>query len=309
MTSPNLYTKLFEQALKIRLVEEEIIHRYPTDKIQSPVHLSIGQEAVAVGICNALTDKDNLFATYRSHAFYLAKGGDLNAMMAELYGRVDGCCHGKGGSMHLAAPEVGFMGTSAVVASSISNAAGAALAAKLLNKNQLNVVIFGDGATEEGVYHETLNYAALHQLPVIFVCENNEYAVHSELKDRQSYSILEHAQSYGIATQKIEKGYDFIEIDKEFSKIADTVRTTGKPYFVEIMTCRYKEHVGPGEDFCGGYRTEDAVNHWKSLDPICTDTQMVERLSPAIMQEILASIEFAENSPFPGLEELYQHVI
>ena len=170
MKQDPLYKPLFEQALKIRLVEEDIIARYHTDKIQSPVHLSIGQEAVAVGICHSLSDHDLLFSTYRSHAFYLAKGGNLNAMMAELYGRVDGCCQGKGGSMHLAAPEVGFVGTSAVVASSISNAVGSALAAKLLNKEQLNVVVFGDGATEEGSYHESLNYASLHQVPVIFIC-------------------------------------------------------------------------------------------------------------------------------------------
>ena len=175
----NMFERLFFQALRIRLVEERIIELYPSDVIQSPVHLSIGQEAVAVGACDSLTFNDLLFCTYRSHAFYLAKGGNLREMFAELYGKITGCARGKAGSMHLAAPEVGLMGASAVVASTIPHAVGAALAAKRLSKDQIIVGVFGDGATEEGVYHESLNFAALHRLPVIFLCENNGLAVHS----------------------------------------------------------------------------------------------------------------------------------
>ena len=162
MNFPNLYEDLFYKALRIRLVEECVIELYPSDKIQSPVHLSIGQEAVAVGVCQSLRPTDLLFCSYRSHAFYLAKGGDLDQMMAELYGKVTGCCEGKGGSMHLAAPEVGLMGASAIVASTIPHAVGAALAAKRLNKGHVIVAAFGDGATDEGAYHESLNFAVLH---------------------------------------------------------------------------------------------------------------------------------------------------
>ncbi len=190
MLFTNIYEELFFLALKIRLVEEKVIELYPSDKIQSPVHLSIGQEAVAVGVCRSLTPSDLLFSSYRGHAFYMAKGGDLRAMFAELCGKVTGCCEGKGGSMHLAAPEVGMMGASAIVASTIPHAVGAALAAKLLKKEQVIVAVFGDGAVDEGVYHESLNIAALHALPVIFLFENNGLAVHSRMADRHSFNVL-----------------------------------------------------------------------------------------------------------------------
>lgn len=308
MNENPLYNELFKKAYRIRLVEEDIIARYHTDKIQSPVHLSIGQEAVAVGVCHALSHDDLLFSTYRSHAFYLAKGGNLNAMMAELYGRVDGCCGGKGGSMHLAAPEVGFVGTSAVVASSISNAVGSALAAKMLKKSQVNVVVFGDGATEEGVYHESLNYAALHQIPIIFVCENNQYAVHSKLADRQSYDIRQHVNGYGIETHHIENGYNFVEIAEKFSQLVESVKANPRPIFIEIFTSRYKEHVGTGEDFHGGYRSEEEVNHWKTHDPLVNDQPMLIQYQQELLAEIADSVEFAENSLFPGQEQLLKHV-
>ena len=202
------YEKFFYSALRIRLVEERIMELYPSDKIQSPVHLSIGQESVAVGICHSLLPSDLLYSTYRSHAFYLAKGGDVRKLFAELYGKVTGCCQGKGGSMHLAAPDVGFMGTSAVVASAIPHAVGSALATKYLKKNQVNVVVFGDGAMDQGVYHESLNFAALHQLPVVFIFENNGLAVHSPLESRHAFSTLDHVKSYGIPTVNIAEGYD-----------------------------------------------------------------------------------------------------
>lgn len=302
------YQSLFKKALRIRLVEEDIISRYHTDKIQSPVHLSIGQEAVAVGVCHALTTDDLLFSTYRSHAFYLAKGGDLNAMMAELYGRVDGCCKGKGGSMHLAAPDVGFVGTSAVVASSISNAVGSALAAKLLNKEHVNVVVFGDGATEEGSYHESLNYASLHKLPLIFVCENNQYAVHSSLEDRQSYNILEHVSSYGIETHKLLNGYDVVAVADYMEELINSVREKPRPVFIEIHTCRYKEHVGPGEDFVGGYRAEQAVNDWKAKDPLETDQKSIQQFKKGLLAEIEESVLFAESSPYPDQQHLLEDI-
>ena len=193
VTDVDLRERLIIGALRIRMVEERVIALYPSDRIQSPVHLGIGQEALAVGACHALRPADLLFATYRSHAFYLAKGGDLSRLFAELFGRRDGCARGKGGSMHLAAPEVGFMGTSAIVSSTIRPAVGAALAAERLAKDQVVVAAFGDGATEEGAYHESLNFAALHRLPVLFLCDNNGLAVHSPLASRQAYRIAEHA--------------------------------------------------------------------------------------------------------------------
>lgn len=290
------------------MVEEDIIERYWTDKIQSPVHLSIGQEAVAVGLCHNLASEDLLFSTYRSHAFYLAKGGDLNRMMAELYGRSDGCCQGKGGSMHLAAPEVGFVGTSAVVGSSISNAVGAALAAKTLNKTNLTIAVFGDGATEEGVFHESLNFASLHQLPVVFVCENNQYAVHSELAARQSYKLEQLVGSYSIPYAKLDDACDPQRVSEQFSPLIELVRNERKPIFIEVPTYRYKEHVGPGDDFQAGYRSEQTLHEWKDRDCLIQDSDAVARYSAAIRSEILESVEFAEKSPAPGIEQLYRDV-
>src|SRR3954469_18690502 len=181
-----LNSKLYRSLYRIRRVEEEIARVYPTDKIKSPVHLSIGQEGVAVGVCEALEPSDVVFGSYRGHAMYLAKGGDVRRMIAELYGKVDGCARGKGGSMHLVDVAQGVMGTSAVVATTIPNAVGYAYAIKVRRERRVVVSFFGDGATEEGVFHEALNFAALKKLPVLFVCENNFYSSHLPLTDRRS---------------------------------------------------------------------------------------------------------------------------
>jgi TPP-dependent pyruvate/acetoin dehydrogenase alpha subunit len=304
----NTYEELFFQALRIRLFEEKIIEIYPTDKIQSPVHLSIGQEAVAVGVCSQFAPEDMLFINYRGHAFYLAKGGPMQEMMAELYGRRGGLSGGKSGSMHLAAPQVNVMGASAVVASTISHAVGAALAGKILNQDRIFITTFGDGATEQGVYHESLNFASLHNLPVLFLCENNKLAVHSPLSERQSYALHQHAKSYGIKSYQISEGYDFMEISKVTADVISYIKKTGSPVLLEVMTCRYKEHVGPGEDLHIGYRDAAEVNHWKTLDPLCTDTKLIDKFSPVINKEILAAVAFAEASEFPDISNLLTDV-
>src|SRR5437868_9278272 len=180
-----MHARLYRALFRIRRVEEEVARVYATDAIKSPVHLSIGQEAVSVGVCEALRPQDVVFGTYRGHAMYLAKGGDMNAMVAELYGKATGCTKGKGGSMHLIDPEHGVMGTSAVVGTTIANAAGYAYALKTRRSDAVVVSFFGDGATEEGVFSETLNFTALKRLPVIFVCENNGYAIHTHQSRRQ----------------------------------------------------------------------------------------------------------------------------
>lgn len=308
MLFTNIYEELFFLALKIRLVEEKVIELYPSDKIQSPVHLSIGQEAVAVGVCRSLTPSDLLFSSYRGHAFYMAKGGDLRAMFAELCGKVTGCCEGKGGSMHLAAPEVGMMGASAIVASTIPHAVGAALAAKLLKKEQVIVAVFGDGAVDEGVYHESLNIAALHALPVIFLFENNGLAVHSRMADRHSFNVLDHVKTYNIPVHLIEEGYDFVRVDQEFRKIVDLVRATSTPQFVEIRTYRYKEHVGVSDDFEAGYRSRQELEDWKANDPLVINQDLVNKFTPVIAAEIDDAVMFAEQSPWPGQSDLLKDV-
>lgn len=309
MTDTPRFRELFYQALRIRLVEERIIDLYPSDVIQSPVHLSIGQEAVAVGACHDLKKTDLVFCSYRSHAFYLAKGGSLREMFAELYGKVTGCARGKAGSMHLTAPDVGLMGSSAVVASTIPHAVGAALAAKRLGKNQVVLGVFGDGATEEGVYHESMNFAVLHRLPVLFLCENNGLAVHSTLPARQGYDILEHAQSYGLPVQLISDGYDLETVTQMMSELVQRVRVTQEPAFVEIRTYRYKEHVGPGEDFHFGYRRREEWCSWNQRDPLNQYPDLRKMLEPSIINEIDEAVAFAQASPFPAEEELLRDVV
>lgn len=308
-TFDDLYDKLFYAALRIRLVEEKIVELYPSDRIQSPVHLSIGEEAVAVGLCESLSVTDILFGSYRSHAHYMAKGGDLKEMFAELYGKATGVCGGKAGSMHLAAPDVGMMGASAVVASTISHAVGAALASDRLAKGQVVVAVFGDGATEQGVFHESLNFAALNRLPVVFVCENNQWAVHSSLSDRQSYRIAQMPAVYGIPCTQIADGYDFMSVHTQMTSVVESVRNDSGPQFLEVMTYRYKEHVGTGEDHDAGYRSPADLTAWQAKDPLITDVDRVERFTPEINAEIDIAVEFAEQSPWPGEAELLADVI
>src|SRR5262249_37388921 len=181
---PDLLERFYRSLYRIRRTEQEIARVYPTDKVESPVHLSLGQESAAVGVCAALRPTDIVFATYRGHAAYLAKGGDLDAMVAELYGKANGCAGGKAGSMHLIDVGAGMMGTSAVVATTIAQAVGYALAEKMRRRDTVVVSFFGDGALDEGVFHESINFAALKKLPVLFVCENNGYAIFSRVRDR-----------------------------------------------------------------------------------------------------------------------------
>jgi pyruvate dehydrogenase E1 component alpha subunit len=302
------YERLLYAALRIRLVEERIIALYPSDKIQSPVHLSIGQEAVAVGACDALAPQDRVFGTYRGHAFYLAKGGDLRALMAELYGRATGCGGGKAGSMHLAAPEVGFMGSSAVVASTIPHAVGSALAARRRGLDQVALAVFGDGATEQGVYHESLNFAALHRLPVVLLCENNGLAVHSRRSARQAYGIAAHARGYGLRAEVCEEGWDFMAVRAVVADTVAAIRAGAGPVLIECMTERYMEHVGIGEDYDAGYRSRATAAAWKARDPLCRDEALVARWTPALTAEIDDAVAFAEASPWPTAEALLADV-
>lgn len=303
------HERLFYQALRIRLVEERLIALYPSDRIQSPVHLSIGQEAVAVGLCESLAPTDLLFGTYRSHAFYLAKGGDLREMLAELSGKLGGNAKGKAGSMHLTSPKVGFMGSSAVVGSAIPHAVGAALAAKTRKTGQVIVSCFGDGSTEEGCYHESLNFAALRRVPVLFVCENNGLAVHATIGDRQAYSTLEMPGLYGLEVRHIAEGWDFETVGGIATEMVEAIRRDGRPRYLEIKTFRYKEHVGPGDDFTAGYRSSAELEAWQAHDVLIQNRALVEKFTPAIEREIDDAVTFAETSPAPGLDELLTDVL
>lgn len=309
-----LEEKLYTSIYRIRRVEEEVSAVYPMDKIRSPVHLSIGQEAVAAGVCEALGPDDTIFGTYRSHATYLAKGGDMRRMIAELYGKDAGCCRGKGGSMHLIDPAVGALGGSAVVATTIPHAAGWAFATKMRGQRHVSVAMFGDGAVEEGVFYETLNFAALKKLPVIFVLENNGYAIHSPLLTRQpANNIAERAATFGMPVSVIEDG-DAMSIYQATSKAVQAIRGGGTgPFFIECRICRWKEHVGIGDDWKFGYRSKDEAQPWLDRDPMKVVGNLVaphrrKEIEETIEAQIKDAFEFAESSPFPPVTELLTDV-
>jgi len=306
--------RFYRSLYRIRRVEEEIAAVYPTDKIKSPVHLSIGQEAVSVGVCEALEKGDIVFGTYRSHALYLAKGGDLRKMIAELYGKMTGSAKGKGGSMHLIDVNAGAMGASAVVGTTIPNAAGYAYAMKLRRKSTVVVSFFGDGAVDEGVFHETMNFAALKALPIIFICENNSYAIHTHQSRRQALgNICDKAQSHGISAKQI-AGNDIFAVYENVSEAGAKIRAGAPgPFFFECLTYRLKEHVGPNDDYHLGYRTREEAEPWIQSDPV---TKLAEQIEPARRQQIESAVEaeirdafeFAEASAFPPAEELFTDV-
>ncbi|WP_255439847.1 alpha-ketoacid dehydrogenase subunit alpha/beta [Synechococcus sp. PROS-9-1] len=300
--------------LRIRMVEEKIAHKYSEQQMRCPVHLSIGQEAPAVGVCSALDKSDWVFSGHRNHAHYLAKGGDLKAMISEIYGKATGCCGGKGGSMHLTDKSAGFIGATPIVGSTIPIAVGAALTAKRTSSNRVVTVFLGDGAMESGVVHESLNFAATANLPVLFVCENNLYSVYSPLDVRQppGRSLSDIAKAHCLNTITVD-GNNVGEIyDTSFKAIND-LRNGSLPYFLELPTYRWREHCGPGYDNDIGYRTELEFESWREKDPIVkfsdhVDPQESMMWAEEIQQEIEEAFVFAETSCFAPISSASENV-
>ena len=286
---------------------------YPSDKIKSPVHLSIGQEAVSVGVCCALRHDDVVAPTYRGHAAYLAKGGDLKKMIAELYGKDAGCARGKGGSMHLVDISHHVLGASAIVGSTIPVALGYALALKKEGRGRIAAVFFGDGAVEEGVFYESLNFASLKRLPVLFICENNRYAIHTPLRKRWATTLLcERVGTFGIPASQISDS-DVLTIHRRALELTGPIRTGAGPAFMECHTYRWREHVGPSEDFGAGYRTAAELQPWKDQDQVeIIGLQLVPEdraeIDFKIEGEIASAMAFAEACPFPEPKELFNDV-
>lgn len=261
--------ELLHSLTRIRMVEESIADRYHEQEMRCPVHLSIGQESAAVGVTAALEQSDWVFSGHRNHAHYLAKGGNLDSMIAEIYGKGTGCCGGKGGSMHLSDLKSGFIGATPIVASTIPIAAGAALRAKFEGKKRVVVVFLGDGAMEAGVVSETFNFAAVKKLPILFVCENNLYSVYSPLSVRQpeERSLSAFAAAHQISTKCLLSD-DVEEIYDAAVTAVSHIRESAHPYFLEIPTYRWREHCGPNFDNNIGYREEKEYTEWKAKDPI-----------------------------------------
>ncbi|HEY0256209.1 MAG TPA: thiamine pyrophosphate-dependent dehydrogenase E1 component subunit alpha [Candidatus Methylacidiphilales bacterium] len=307
-------SRYYREMRRIRRVEEEIARIYPTDKIMSPNHLSIGQEPISVGVCQALVPDDVASGTYRSQALYLANGGDLREMMAELYGKATGCARGKGGSMHLIDVKHNVMGASAVVSTTIPQAVGYAYALKLQKKPNIVVVFFGEGATEEGVFYESLQFAALKKVPIIFICENNLYAIHSAWADRHAHvHLCDRVHGFGSPAKQIENN-DGQRLHQEVAKARNAILKDGVgPVFFEAMTYRWNEHVGPGTDWHLGYRDEAEMEAWKKHDPVLTigaelNPAEKKKIDDEIEKELSDAIAFAEASPFPEPSELYDEV-
>jgi TPP-dependent pyruvate/acetoin dehydrogenase alpha subunit len=304
---------LYRSLYRIRRVEEKIIEVYPTDKVKSPVHLSIGQESVSVGVCAALAPDDVAFGTYRGHALYLAKGGDMKRMIAELYGKVDGAARGKAGSMHLIDMSAHMMGTSAIVATTIPHAVGYAFALKARKAKQIVVCFFGEGAMDEGVCYESLNFAALKKLPILFVCENNHYAIYSHIRDRMPHpDPCERAGVFRIPNERIDHG-DTLQIRDAAQRAVAKVRAGEGPHFIECMTYRWRDHVGPEEDRKWKYRPDEELDAWIRRDELERLGQMLElnerrKIEAAADAEIAEAFAHADASAFPGPEELATNV-
>ena len=305
---------LYERMLKIRLTEETIAKKYSEWEMRCPTHLSIGQEAVAAGVCGCLTNNDFVLSTHRCHAHYIANGGDLNRMIAEIYGKSTGCSAGKGGSMHLIDKSVGFMGSTAIVGNTIPLAVGLALSIQLKGTKNISCVFFGDGAVEEGVFYESVNFSVLRNLPVLFICENNLYSVYSPLDVRQpaKRKIHEMVKALGIETTS-GNGNNVSEVYAITDTAVKKIKSGGGPQFIEFSTYRWLEHCGPNYDNNIGYRTEKEFLEWKEKEPIKFCEEKLLDISDEEMNsyrdktqaDIDKAFHFAKQSPFPDPKEAY----
>ncbi len=303
--------KLYYEMLRIRKTETTIAEKYKEWEMRCPVHLSIGQEAVAVGVCQNLKKKDEIVTAHRCHAHYLAKGGSLKSMISELYGKETGCAKGLGGSMHLIDLKAGVSAAVPIVGSTIPIGTGIAWANKIKKSGKIVVIFFGDGATEEGVFFESLDFAALHELPVLFVCENNEYSVYSHISKRQSKKrdITSISNSLGVKSFKI-NGNSIEEVFLKSKKVINEIRKNSKPHLIEFKTFRAVEHCGPNKDDHLNYRTKNYLKYWAKKCPISNYEKILKKnksisnhqmfkINEKVERQISSAFNFAKKSKFP----------
>lgn len=312
-------SRLYETMLTIRFFEDRTVALYPAQEMKCPVHLCIGQEAIAAGVCAHLRKEDYIFSTHRSHGHCIAKGMDLKLLAAELYGKSTGCSRGRGGSMHLVDPEHGIPGTTAIVGGCIPVATGAALSCAMRGDGKVAVAFFGDGAVDEGSFHESLNFASLRKLPVVFVCENNFYATNSPQSARQpAVNIAERAAGYGMPG-RYEDGNDVLRVYIAAEEAVGRARAGGGPTLLEFTTYRWKAHVGPNSDIENGCRPSDAHEEWVRRCPLDMYEQYlinhnilteddIEKLTCVIKTRIEEAMKFGQDSPWPGPSELLDEV-
>lgn len=292
---------------RIRRIEERIAERYHENEMKTPIHLVIGQEATCVGACAALRKEDQIYGSHRTHGIYLAKGGSLKAMLAELYCKVDGCTGSRGGSMHLMDHSVGVRLTSAICAGSIPIAVGAALASKIDKKEIVHCVFFGEGASEEGVLWESINFAVVRQLPVIFFCENNGYSVQTSLWPRQpeGSQLFKKAEAFGAKASHVD-GMKVLAVKEEMEKAVKWAKQ-GSPVFIEAKTYRFRAHGGALDDTDSGYRSQEEYERWKLFDPL-RYVPISPQMKSEVEREIDEAFSFALSSAVPDRGTLYDYV-
>lgn len=320
MNREKFFLYLYCEMLRIRTFEESLISPILNNEIRTPCHLYSGQEAIAVGVCAALHKEDLIFGNHRSHGHYLAKGGDMKKMAAEILTRETGCSRGRGGSMHLIAPEVGMLGSAPIVSGTISLATGAALAS-LIQKDGLVVVsFFGDGAAGEGVLYESLNFAALNKLPILFVCENNFYSTHMSIRDcRVEKHIYNVADPFCVESKQVD-GNDVLTVYEAAQKSIQACRQGHGPAFLECLTYRQRGHVGPDDNIQGCHtdiRPAQEIKKWRLKDPIQIFeikllemglAQAIDKIKIDVQDEVDAAHRFAKESPPPSIEDLEKFV-
>ena len=315
---PQIITDLHERMVRIRFFEEAAGRLFEANKIPGFVHLYAGQEAVAAGVCVALRPEDQISSTHRGHGHLVAKGGDLNRMMAELMGKATGYCQGKGGSMHICDLELNMLGANGIVGGGVPIAVGAGFANRYRGNETVSVAFFGDGTTNIGAFHEAANMAAALQLPVLFVCENNEYAEYTARERTMAIKdVAERALGYGIPSRIVD-GMDAVAVYEATRSALDAIRAGEGPAFLECKTYRYFNHHGV-QTLGMKYRSDDEVAEWRGRDAIVAiEAAMVanniataveiETTRAAVTAEVDAAIEFAETSPFPDPDELLDNV-
>lgn len=311
--------QLYAMMLKIRLFEERISDLYAKGLIPGLVHLYIGEEAVAAGVCSNLRDDDYITSTHRGHGHVIAKGADLKPMMAELFGKKSGYCKGKGGSMHIADMEIGILGANGIAGGGLPIAVGAGMSAKWRRTDQVTVCFFGDGSSNNGTFHESLNLASLHKLPVIFVCENNLYGISvSQKKHQPIKDISIRATSYDMRGDVVD-GNDVLSVCEVASKAIRRARAKEGPTLIECKTYRWRGHHEGDPNQGGRYRTKNEIEEWKKKDPIerlavklvsgkTATKSKLSKLEKQILEEIDEAVAFAEKAEFPFIEDLNQDV-
>ena len=307
------------EMLRIRLIEEHVALEYPKGEIRCPVHLSVGQELLPALMRSFMAPEDLVVSTHRSHAHYLAKGGNLRKFISELYGKAEGCSSGNGGSMHLIDLSVGFMGSTAIVGNTIPVGIGLALASKIKNLGNVCFIYIGDAATEEGVFYESVNFAAVKNLPVVFLCENNGYSVYTPIQDRQPARVIaDMVAAHGIESVRVSES-NLENVASTIDKLVNYTREKSMPSFLELDTFRFLEHCGPANDDSLGYRSQELVRSKTESDPLTNLQRELEQNYPGwteiraknmevIREEIEDAFEFAKSCPYPAYSSLLSQV-